>query len=142
MKSLSTSTMYQPDAYIPYPNHYPNHYPQSVSTIPTPLSYFPFQQHLQVKAEPVPPEPPEPVVTPKVASKAIQRLILLELQHAGFESAEKSAVNRLELEVSTCTSLELFELDFELIDSFSHPTVISTGTRICKSRESCSIHRF
>jgi len=104
--------MYQPDAYnIPYSNHYPNHYPQSVATLPTPLSYFPFQQPLQVKTEPAPPEPPEPVVTPKVASKAIERLILLELQHAGFESAEKSAVNRLELEVSTCKLFELLEVE-------------------------------
>jgi transcription initiation factor TFIID subunit 8 len=103
--------MYQPDAYnIPYSNHYPNHYPSSVSTIPTPLSYFPFQQQLQVKTEPTPPEPPEPVVTPKVASKAIERLILLELQHAGFESAEKSTVNRLELEVSTCMLLALLDV--------------------------------
>jgi hypothetical protein len=56
-----------------------------------------------VKTEPTPPEPPEPAVTPKVASKAIERLILLQLQHAGFETAEKSAVKRLELEVATCT---------------------------------------
>jgi len=95
--------MYQPDGYHPaYTNHYPNQYPTSGVTLPTPLSYFAFQtQQLPVKPEPIPPEPPEPAVTPKVASKAIERLILLELQHAGFESAEKSVVKRLELEVST-----------------------------------------
>ena len=108
--------MYQADAYNhAYTNHYPNQYPLSVSTIPTPLSYFPFQtqQQLQVKPEPVPPDPPEPAVTPKVASKAIERLILLELQHAGFESADKSAVNRLELEVSTCTLLGFLNMTLE-----------------------------
>jgi transcription initiation factor TFIID subunit 8 len=105
--------MYQPDVYnLPYTNHYPNQYPTSGTTIPTPLSYFPFQtQQLQVKPEPTPPEPPEPAVTPKVASKAIERLILLELQHAGFDSAEKSAANRLELEVSTCTLPDFSDLD-------------------------------
>jgi hypothetical protein len=105
--------MYQPDAYNhPYPNHYPNQYPLTGSILPTPLSFFPFQtQQLQAKAEPAPPEPPEPAVTPKVASTAIERLILLELQHAGFESAEKSAVKRLELEVSTCMLLDVRTLD-------------------------------
>lgn len=100
--------MYQPNAYnTPYTNHYPNHYPTSAIGVPAPISYFPpFQAQQQpVKLEPVPPEPPEPAVTQKVASRAIESLVLLELQNAGYEGAERHAVQRLELEVSTCALL-------------------------------------
>lgn len=102
---------HQPDAYhTPYTNHYPNQYPTSAPAIPAPISYFPPFQALQqpVKVEYVPPEPPEPAVTPKVASRAIESLVLLELQNAGYERAERHAVQRLELEVSTCAFLEHF----------------------------------
>ncbi len=94
--------MYQPDIYnTAYTNHYPNSYP--VTTIPAPISYFPpLQTQQPAKIEPVQHDPPEPAVTHKVASKAIERLVLQELKNVGFDRVEQPAVGRLQLEVTTC----------------------------------------
>ncbi|KAF8165000.1 hypothetical protein B0H34DRAFT_687373 [Crassisporium funariophilum] len=100
--------MYQPDVTAnPYSTHYPNHYPATTSAaLPATLPYFPTFQHGQpLKSAPAvdsaPPDPPEPSVTPDVASRAIQRLILFELQGAGYETAVQPTVHRLEVEVVT-----------------------------------------
>lgn len=91
----------------PYSSHYPNQYPSVTSAIPASLPYFPSFQHPQhLKPAPIPevspPDPPEPSITPIVASKSVQRLISLELQRAGFESSVQPAVQRLEAELVTC----------------------------------------
>jgi transcription initiation factor TFIID subunit 8 len=95
----------------PYSSHYPNQYPILTSAITSSLPYFPSFQHPQLlKPAPIseisPPEPPEPSITPSVASKSVQRLISLELQRAGFDSAVQPAVQRLEVELVTC--MEVF----------------------------------
>lgn len=98
--------MYQPPDPVPnpYSSHYPNQYPLVTSAIPP---YFPSFQHPQLlKPTPIPeislPDPPEPSITPSVASKSIQRLLALELQRAGFDSAVQPALQRLEIELVTC----------------------------------------
>ena len=100
--------MYQPQlqrqnvAYSAYSGHYPNQY-ASTSTVPVSTPYFPTFPHLQQQQPQKPPDvrppPPEPSVTPAVASRAIQRLVSSELRFAGFDSAPQSVVQRLELEV-------------------------------------------
>lgn len=101
--------MYQPQlqrrdtvAYSAYSGHYPNQY-ASASTVQVATPYFPTFPHLQQqppqKVPDVRPPPPEPSVTPAVASRAIQRLVSSELRFAGLDSAHQSAVQRLELEV-------------------------------------------
>ncbi len=135
--------MYQPDAYnTTYRNHYPNQYPATATGIPTAISYFPpFQAQQQpVKVEHVPPEPPEPAVTKNVASRAIESLVLLELQEAGYERAERHAVQRLELEVSTCAFVNTWSILFS--SCHSRTTTIPTCTRICKSCKSCQSYRL
>lgn len=115
--------MYQPDAYTnPYSNHYPNQYPAATAGnlaatagLPTPLSYFPPFQVQPPIATPAPPDPPEPTVTPRVASKAVERLVTLELQSVGFEKAEPSAVDRLQVEVSTCTRSSLIDCGWFMV---------------------------
>lgn len=94
--------MYQPRAYSAYSGHYPNQY-ASTSTVPVSTPYFPtfphLQQQLPQKQPDVRPPPPEPSVTPAVASRAIQRLVSSELRFAGLDAAQQSVVQRLELEV-------------------------------------------
>ncbi|KAF8974613.1 hypothetical protein BDZ97DRAFT_38255 [Flammula alnicola] len=103
--------MYQPDPASnpynpPYTGHYPNQYPASNASIPTVVPYFPpYPGSQPLKPTPAqetsPPDPPEPSVTPEVASHAMRRLVSLELQNAGFERAVQPAVERLEHEVAT-----------------------------------------
>ncbi|TFK27052.1 hypothetical protein FA15DRAFT_587120 [Coprinopsis marcescibilis] len=45
------------------------------------------------------PSTPEPDVTPRIAAKAIQKLVSVELKQAGFEKGDPTAVRRLEYEV-------------------------------------------
>ncbi|PPQ68844.1 hypothetical protein CVT26_001678 [Gymnopilus dilepis] len=91
----------------PYAGHYPNHYPSVNAAIPQALPYYPpYAAQLPVpqppKQAPVDssPDPPEPAVTPQVASKALKRLVTYELKKAGFRKAEQPALERLELEVA------------------------------------------
>jgi len=131
----------QPDPILnPYSSHYPNQYPSVTSAIPSSLPYFPSFQHPQhLKPAPIteisPPDPPEPSITPAVASKSVQRLISLELQRAGFESAVQPAVQRLEVELVTCMFVALLHL-INLLDliflNISYTTTVSKGTRICQ----------
>ena len=52
-----------------------------------------------------PPTAPEiSGVSSEIASKALQRLISVEMRDAGFESAEGGAMRRLELELASCES--------------------------------------
>lgn len=104
-------TMYPSDSAAntyQYSTHYPNQYPVSTANPSTPIPYFAPFQIQPLKQAPVPetppPDPPEPAVTPKVASRALQRLVTFELQNVGFEKAEQLAVQRLEHEVATCMS--------------------------------------
>ncbi|PPQ69382.1 hypothetical protein CVT24_001651 [Panaeolus cyanescens] len=80
-------------------------YPYYQPPAPTMSTALPFFPQFQTKTEPVPeispPEPPEPAVTPAVASRALQKLISHQLQQAGFNTAVQPAVQRLELEVAT-----------------------------------------
>ncbi|KAF5369962.1 hypothetical protein D9758_001279 [Tetrapyrgos nigripes] len=72
------------------------------TSLTTPLTYYPPFTHTldQTTVEPPrPPSPPQPAVTPEVASQAIQRLISSEFRDANFESAQPSALYRLEQEV-------------------------------------------
>ena len=133
--------MYQPDAIPnPYSNHYPNQYPSLISAIPSSLPYFPVFQHPQhLKPAPIPevspPDPPEPSITPSVASKSVQRLILLELQRAGFDSAVQPAVQRLEVELVTCMlhpRICLIQSTSFIFLNPSYPATISKDTRICQ----------
>lgn len=102
----------------PYSSHYPNQYPILTSAVPSSLPYFPSFQHPQhpkpapVQAEISSPDPPEPSITPTVASKSVQRLISLELQRAGFDSAVQPAVKRLEVELVTFVQ-QLFQRTHE-----------------------------
>ena len=118
--------MYQPDLYsTTYTNHYPNSYP--VTTIPAPISFFPTLQTQQpAKIEPVQHDPPEPAVTHKVASKAIEGLVLQELKNVGFDRAEQPAVGRLQLEVSTGVIFSDFAQKPLLIHLGSCAAAIST----------------
>lgn len=58
-----------------------------------------------------PPEPPTPVVpivpavNPELASRAMQRLLSVELRDIGFDAAEPAALKRLELDVAACSFL-------------------------------------
>lgn len=105
---IRSPTMDSPYLTTPYTGHYPNHYPSVNASTPQSLPYFPpYQGQIpaQQSAKQPPdtsPDPPEPAVTPDVASKALKRLITFELKKAGFERAAQPALERLELEVATC----------------------------------------
>lgn len=64
------------------------------------------QSSFQVTSATPPPDPPTALelsaVTSEVASQAIQRLLSLELQHAGFDSSEPYAMEWFEHEVTAC----------------------------------------
>lgn len=105
--------MYQPDAVpnpyaaTPYSTHYPNQYPTATVAPATPIPFFtPFPTAQIPKPAPVaevfPLDPPEPSVTPEVASRALRRLVTFELKNAGFERSVPATVERLEHEVATC----------------------------------------
>jgi len=112
--------MYHPQPDLvpnPYSSHYPNQYPILTSVIPS-LPYFPSFQHPQ-HLKPAPPiseislhDHAEPTITLAVASKSVQRLISLELQRAGFDSAVQPAVQRLEVELVTFVQ-QLFQRTHE-----------------------------
>ena len=53
------------------------------------------------KPQAIPPIP-EPDVTPRIAAKAIQKLVSVELKQVGFEKGDPTAVRRLEYEVQAC----------------------------------------
>ena len=103
--------MYQPEAasnpYTPlYTGHYPNQYPSANAAVPSAIPYYPLYQGQQAtkpaSSEMQRPDPSEPSVTPQVAARAMQRLVSVELQNAGFERAVQPAAQRLEQEVTTC----------------------------------------
>jgi len=120
----------------PYSSHYPNQYPILTSAVPSSLPYFPSFQHPQhpkpapVQAEISSPDPPEPSITPTVASKSVQRLISLELQRAGFDSAVQPAVKRLEVELVTFVQ-QLFQRTHEYANLANRADLykVKTSTR-------------
>ncbi|KAF5388266.1 hypothetical protein D9615_000173 [Tricholomella constricta] len=134
--------MYQPppamDAapatfYNPYPahTHYPSHYtPAPPQSIPTGLSFFPPFPHVQPpRVSPVPDLPPPPPdltsITPDVATRALQRLISVELRDAGFHSAQADAVKRIEVEVVAFVG-QLFERAHEYANLSNRAGAIAT----------------
>lgn len=134
--------MYQQEAasnpYTPlYGGHYPNQYPAANVAASAAIPYFPLYQGQQA-AKPAPsemqlPDPSEPSVTPQVAARAMQRLVSVELQNAGFERAVQPAAQRLEQEVTTCKLLDAINgvlhrlMSAQLSSSFSRE---HTSTRI------------
>lgn len=112
------SAYYPPQQYGSYAQYstfsatpqYPTQYPsqsQSQSQSPSqPQTPYPLYQTQQFR----PPSPPPDVpaapdiseVSPDVASRTLQRVILSELKHAGFESTLPPVLLRLELETAAC----------------------------------------
>ena len=78
---------------LPYtPTSYPSYYGQTYSSLyARPTS----------PAEP-PPPPDYSSIDPEVATKAIERLVLVGLKNAGFDGSEPGAMKRLEAEVVEC----------------------------------------
>jgi hypothetical protein len=104
------SYRYQPQSITPG-SYNPSHYPTQFTQTPQfPLSQNPyaalgpFQRHSRYSPPPeLPPPPPDLTsVDPRVASQAIERLILVGLRDAGFTAAQPVALRRLEHEVVTC----------------------------------------
>ncbi|KAF8843149.1 hypothetical protein BDN67DRAFT_897862 [Paxillus ammoniavirescens] len=79
--------------------HYPTQFPQP----PTPTAYqalYPLQPAKPPSPPPGPPTAPDiPAISPRVASREVQKLIVLQLKNSEFESIESQALQRLELEV-------------------------------------------
>ncbi|KAF9247110.1 hypothetical protein BU15DRAFT_69950 [Melanogaster broomeanus] len=110
----ATFTGYQPYGtyHAPYPTyplppgqpmtaagaHYPAQFPQ-----PPTASYQALYALQPVKPPSPPPEPPTapdiPSISPAIASREVQRLIVSQLKRSEFESIESQALQRLELEV-------------------------------------------
>lgn len=106
-----------------FPNHYPN---VPVQIQPTSTYYSPYNApgatttgapslaSLTIQTDPYrqtnpaparPPSPPEPSITPDVATRAIRRLVENEAIKVGFASSDSQAVRRFELETVACTSI-------------------------------------
>lgn len=106
-----------------YPNHYPN---VPVQIQPTSTYYSPYNApgttvtgapslasltiqtdtYRQINPAPArPPSPPEPSITPDVATRAIRRLVENEVIKIGFASSDAQAVRRFELEAVACTPI-------------------------------------
>ncbi|PPQ77712.1 hypothetical protein CVT25_011147 [Psilocybe cyanescens] len=127
--------MYQSDSTYPnspYTGHYPNHYPSPSTAAPTPMAYFPtYQSQPQPQQTPKQnpgdayQDPAEPSVTPRVASKAIERLVTFELQNAGFERAVQPALQRLEAEVATFVQ-QLFQRAHEYANLANRASAIAS----------------
>ena len=87
------------------PGQYSSQYPQGS------LAAYPAYPPGGVKQGSPPPEAPAPAVpvvpsvTPELASRALQRLLSVELRDIGFDSAEPAALKRLELDVAACSFL-------------------------------------
>ncbi|CAL1701677.1 unnamed protein product [Somion occarium] len=95
---------YPSQAYGSYQSPYPNYPPQTQYPSQFPgQAAAPYNAYPPVKPTSPPPEPitaPDlPAITPDIASRVLQRLISAELRHAGFDTAQPAAVERLELEV-------------------------------------------
>ncbi|KAG6829327.1 hypothetical protein H0H92_004930 [Tricholoma furcatifolium] len=90
------AAVYNP--YIAAHSHYPSHYTAAATALPP---YFPpFPQLQPSKLSPVPEAPPAaPAITPAIASLALHRLISAQLRDAGFGSAQKDAIRRIEADV-------------------------------------------
>ncbi|KAI0091866.1 hypothetical protein BDY19DRAFT_884437 [Irpex rosettiformis] len=87
------------------PAQYPAQYPQAQQayySAPYPSANIPLKSQSPPPELPTAPEVLD--VTPEVASKSIQKLILFGLKEVGFDAAEPQALQRLEAEVSTFIS--------------------------------------
>ena len=129
------STAFSTTLYNPYTSHPPQY---NVPTGHSVLSYYPPYSHTnQLRSSPVadiPPPPPDLTsITPEVASRAMHRLITSELRDLGFDSAQLSAVKRIEIEVIACT-FDLFNLPRFPVEPgrsiSSRRTTLSACTRV------------
>ncbi|KAJ6516132.1 hypothetical protein C8R45DRAFT_855929, partial [Mycena sanguinolenta] len=107
---MSSYYPYQPvpaattPSYNPYSQYTPQQYTAQAASY---ASYFPSAYHPPppaARVTPPPPDQPPPPpdltsITPQIASKAIQRLIVSELRDSGFASAQPLAVECLERDV-------------------------------------------
>ena len=111
--------------------HFTAHFPQPPPGYPR----YTFQPAKAPSPPPGPPTAPDiPTITPQIASKQVQRLIVSQLKMAEFASIEPRALQRLELEVVACT----FPLDPTCPSkcSFcvtSRPGALRASARVCKS---------
>ena len=86
---------------LPYtPTSYPSYYGQTYSSL---------YARATSPAEP-PPPPDYSSINPEVATKAIERLVLVGLKNVGFDGSEPGAMKRLEAEVVECTFLYILML--------------------------------
>ncbi|KAH7916773.1 hypothetical protein BJ138DRAFT_12151 [Hygrophoropsis aurantiaca] len=90
-------------SYPPSQTQSPSHYPPQYPPLPTSNPYQPLY-NFQPKAptpspEPRSAEPDIPAISPEIASKAIQCLILAQLKQSKFEGIGSSALQRFEVEV-------------------------------------------
>lgn len=115
--SLATMSQSYPSQPAQYGTQYPAYpaggYPSPYAqTPPTPYTDFTPGHSKSDQAAPQNENylsPPDlSSITPRVASKTIQRLIASQLRDAEFDSAHPDALQRLELEVVTCQSLVFF----------------------------------
>jgi transcription initiation factor TFIID subunit 8 len=100
-------------SYYPYqpvpattPSSY-NPYSQYTAQAASYGGYFPYHPPPPPRVATPPPDLPPPPpdltsITPEVASKAIERLIMSELRDAGFSAAQPQAMERLERDVVAC----------------------------------------
>src|ERR1700722_13838194 len=97
---MAQQFQYQPQHYQYHTSHYPLHtqYNQAAAVQHHQLS------PLKPPSPPALPVPPPKLssVTPKIASRAIQKLIAIELKDGGYDSAQSAALQRLEVEVTAC----------------------------------------
>ena len=115
----STTPSYPPTtpSYPSTTSSYPStssytHYQYGLHNPPTPTtplpSYSLYQPPQPLKSSPPPDLPPPPPdltsVDPKVAFKAVERLLSSLLRDAGFDAAHPVALERLYVEVVSCTS--------------------------------------
>lgn len=112
LTEASTMSYYPPQSYGSYQTPY-TQYPQPTPQYPTqfpqgPLPNYPYPPGAVNQGSP-PPDPPTPTVpaaptvTPEIASRALQRLLSVELRDIGFDAAEPAALKRLELDVAACS---------------------------------------
>ncbi|KAF8665743.1 hypothetical protein AX16_000191 [Volvariella volvacea WC 439] len=132
--AISTNPAVTPISIAPY-SHYTTQYPAATSAgtyTASALSYLPPYPHIQQTKAPTPPpeRPPSPPdlvnsITPEIASKTMTRLIINEIKDAGFDSAQTTAIQRIELELLAFIQ-ELFRRAHEYANLSNRAGTIAT----------------
>jgi hypothetical protein len=109
--------------------HYPHRFPPPPP--PPPAAASTYQFHVQTPRQPsVAVAEIIPDISPEIASKQVQRLILVQLQTSEYDSIEPPALKRLEKEVVAC--MRPFILLFiELTSKSSHSEFIRMCPPVC-----------